>query len=63
MHRDLKPENLLLINKGDIKNIKIIDFGISCHFSKNSLKQTFGSVIHLIKLLYMAPEVLKSKYN
>ena len=38
MHRDLKPENLLLINKGDIENIKIIDFGISCHFSKNSLK-------------------------
>ena len=38
-HRDLKAENILLINPGDIYNIKIIDFGISCHFSSNKLKE------------------------
>ena len=39
VHRDLKAENILLINPGDIYNIKIIDFGISCHFSSNKLKE------------------------
>lgn len=28
-HRDIKPENFLLLKKGDISIIKMIDFGLS----------------------------------
>ena len=31
VHRDLKPDNILLSNKEDIRDIKIIDFGRATH--------------------------------
>merc|ERR1719223_640895 len=60
-HRDLKPENFLLTSRTplDKVGIKIIDFGISSNFPAEGqdLKSYVGSVY------YVAPEVLKSKYN
>ena len=54
VHRDLKPENVLLdLNSDSIKNIKIIDFGLS---------KTILPTQHLTEqcgtLAYVAPEVL-----
>ena len=59
LHRDLKPENILLETntKGDL-SIKIIDFGTSNYFDKNSkLTLKVGTPY------YIAPEVLKKDYN
>lgn len=56
--RDLKPENLLLESKKEGSPIKVIDFGTSRQFnSAIKMNQKFGTI------LYMAPEVLKGKYD
>ena len=38
VHRDLKPENIMVVSneKGEVCNIKIIDFGFSNYLSKLS---------------------------
>ena len=57
MHRDLKPENVL-IDKELNNTLKIIDFGTSIMRKENeSLTNTHGTSY------YIAPEVLKKKYN
>ena len=54
VHRDLKPENVLLeLSQGRIRNIKIIDFGLSKNILPGqSLIEQCGT------LAYVAPEVL-----
>lgn len=32
MHRDLKPENIMLLKKGDLNTLKIVDFGLATYF-------------------------------
>lgn len=56
-HRDLKPENVLLANKKDITDIKLIDFGMSKVFGPGevSTASTLGTPG------YMAPEIMQSK--
>jgi len=53
----LKPENILI----DVRNkgsIKVIDFGTSHHYGqKHEMYQAYGTPY------YIAPEVLKGKYN
>ena len=36
MHRDLKPENIMLLRKGDLNSLKIVDFGLAtyCNLDK-----------------------------
>jgi calcium-dependent protein kinase len=58
VHRDIKPENILLEGGEELEkgryNIKIIDFGISCHYNPNiKLTQSIGTPY------YVAPEVLQ----
>ena len=48
-HRDIKPENIIFDEKG---YAKISDFGLSCHLSKITTKNTPGTYS------YMAPEIL-----
>ena len=56
VHRDLKPENILYDNKTE--ELKIIDFGTAIELKKNQfLTQLAGSIF------YIAPEVIKGKYN
>jgi len=57
-HRDLKPENFLLKRKGDISQIRIIDFGLSRFFHpKERLRTRVGTVY------YTAPEVWNENYD
>ena len=61
IHRDLNPENILIVDRNDLgyPRIKICDFGLSKIMEKGGLmqKKVVGS------LYYIAPEVLKEKYN
>ena len=58
IHRDLKPENILLEEKGDIMNIKLIDFGTAVRVDQNkTIKGAIGTAY------YIAPEVLSGTYN
>ena len=57
VHRDLKPENLMLVGE-DKWDVKVIDFGLSRFFSKDKkMCQRLGTPY------YIAPEVLKKKYD
>ena len=58
VHRDLKPENFLLDSKEENAHLKAIDFGASKFFVRNEYNnQLIGTPD------YMAPEVIKKKYN
>eukprot|EP00543_Licmophora_paradoxa_P003021 CAMPEP_0202452766 /NCGR_PEP_ID=MMETSP1360-20130828/10889_1 /ASSEMBLY_ACC=CAM_ASM_000848 /TAXON_ID=515479 /ORGANISM="Licmophora paradoxa, Strain CCMP2313" /LENGTH=421 /DNA_ID=CAMNT_0049071677 /DNA_START=325 /DNA_END=1590 /DNA_ORIENTATION=+ len=58
-HRDLKLENWVLESGKDVWSpLKLIDFGLSCHFSPGQrLSRVVGSSY------YVAPEVLKKSYT
>ena len=56
VHRDIKPENILLSNKNQDLNIKLIDFGLGIILGPyEKSEQPFGTVS------YCAPEVLSGK--
>ena len=60
IHRDLNPENILIVDRNDLgyPRIKICDFGTSKIMEKGLMQnKVVGS------LYYIAPEVLKKKYN
>ena len=57
IHRDIKPENLLLEEKDDIFNIKLIDFGVATINEGHEIIGMLGSKS------YIAPEVIVGKYN
>ena len=51
-------ENILVCNTEDLSSIKLIDFGLSCHFNDYFIKvfsQKCGT------LLYMSPELTKGE--
>ena len=62
IHRDIKPENILIVDKNHegLPTIKLCDFSLSklCSFKESMIqKKVVGSVY------YIAPEVLRKKYN
>lgn len=58
IHRDLKLENILLEDKSDPLNIKLIDFSSACYYTNNKqIQGIIGSIY------YIAPEVLTGPYN
>jgi calcium-dependent protein kinase len=58
VHRDIKAENILFEGRDISSPCKLIDFGISLKFTKDSkLKDKTGTI------LYVAPEVLKGSYD
>ena len=65
-HRDLKPENFLFTSKIKGCEIKIIDYGLSKQFETNisDLEGSFRELKTIVGTpLYVAPEVLKGKYD
>ena len=59
IHRDLKPENILVNkNENGLIKIKICDFGTSLCFKRGDIQDKVVGSIY-----YIAPEVLKKKYN
>lgn len=70
VHRDLKPENILFVDKTPQSDLKVIDFGVSRNFSKETQfldKQGTVSVLNSSSLTlesyYIAPEVLQKNSN
>jgi calcium-dependent protein kinase len=68
MLSDLKLENLILENKKDNANLKVIDFGTSRKVNPDEkLSRRIGTVPLFISKppqpYYMAPEVLNKSYN
>ncbi|OMJ82456.1 hypothetical protein SteCoe_16865 [Stentor coeruleus] len=57
VHRDIKPENLLLEEKDDLFNIKLIDFGIATIIEEDDVQGMIGTPS------YIAPEVINERYN
>jgi calcium-dependent protein kinase len=58
VHRDIKSDNIMFLENSIDSPIKLIDFGISLKFEKNTkLKDKTGTV------LYIAPEVLQGSYD
>eukprot|EP01016_Furgasonia_blochmanni_P010764 TRINITY_DN14627_c0_g1_i2.p1 TRINITY_DN14627_c0_g1~~TRINITY_DN14627_c0_g1_i2.p1 ORF type:complete len:466 (-),score=141.60 TRINITY_DN14627_c0_g1_i2:192-1589(-) len=60
-HRDLKPENILFLDRNPDAEIKIIDFGLSKKFGDNNQAKDLTTMVGTA--LYVAPEVLKGKYD
>lgn len=58
VHRDIKSDNILLLQNNINSPVKLIDFGISVKFEKDTkLKEKTGTV------LYIAPEVINGSYD
>ena len=60
MHRDLKPENILVVKKEEngLFRVKLCDFGTSHLFKEGEKQKNITGSSY-----YIAPEVLKKKYN
>jgi serine/threonine protein kinase len=58
VHRDIKPENILLVQKDDVSQLRLIDFGLSRFFEPGQRLRTRVGTVY-----YTAPEVWKQDYD
>ena len=56
VHRDLKPENILMSDEESL-SLKVVDFDTASVSPHKRFKKIYGTP------LYMAPEVVKGRYN
>jgi serine/threonine protein kinase len=63
VHRDVKPENILLVTRGQVESVKVLDFGISKAALTGSVLNTDVSLIKTHVLVgspvYMSPEQMR----
>lgn len=53
VHRDIKPENILMVDKSEDSDVKIVDFGLSKFIGPTQLcTESYGTIA------YVSPEVL-----
>eukprot|EP00934_Nitzschia_sp_Nitz4_P005363 Nitzschia sp. Nitz4//scaffold11_size288233//284721//287471//NITZ4_000830-RA/size288233-snap-gene-0.68-mRNA-1//-1//CDS//3329534242//5353//frame0 len=57
IHRDIKLENFLFSSSSNDSELKLIDFGLSKHFTQELEQESVGTPYTV------APEVITSKYN
>jgi len=59
VHRDIKPENILFVDKDDLSQIKLIDFGLSIRHEAGAppLRNVVGTCY------YMDPALLEGAYD
>ncbi len=43
VHRDLKPENVVFVQRNDLSDIRLIDFGEAIHVEAQSTYNDFGA--------------------
>ncbi|CAD8153913.1 unnamed protein product [Paramecium octaurelia] len=60
VHRDIKAENIMIANKKDDAEPKLIDFGLANKFDTSKLRRLKSFVG---TPMYMAPEVIQGKYD
>lgn len=60
VHRDLKPENILLEHKGDINDLKLIDFGTCRRYNNDVVDGVVKIYDKKGTIMYIAPEVLNA---
>jgi eukaryotic-like serine/threonine-protein kinase len=64
IHRDIKPDNIMLLSRGEIDEVRVLDFGISKHTLTGSVLNQDISLIKTISLMgspaYMSPEQMRS---
>jgi serine/threonine protein kinase len=64
MHRDMKPDNIILQTKGNISDLKIIDFGTALNYKdKIANGETLKLYDKVGTLLFMAPEVVNANMD
>lgn len=59
VHRDLKPSNLFLANDGEMRIVKVLDFGISKVQNEGDAKLTAAESV-MGTAMYMSPEQVRS---
>ena len=64
IHRDIKPDNIIVLQRGDVEDVRVLDFGISKHALTGSVLNQDISLINTISLMgspaYMSPEQMRS---
>ncbi|CAD8148014.1 unnamed protein product [Paramecium pentaurelia] len=60
VHRDIKAENIMITNKNEDAEPKLIDFGLANKFDSTKLRRLKSFVG---TPMYMAPEVIQGKYD
>lgn len=54
MHRDLKLENILMVNKSDESELKLVDFGLSKILGPNQTStDPFGTLVRCLLLMFI----------
>ena len=57
----MKPENYLMADKGELSEVKLIDFGLSKRYQGKAQNEKMHTVVGTP--YYVAPEVLKGQYG
>jgi serine/threonine-protein kinase len=64
IHRDIKPDNIVVLNRGDLEDVRVLDFGISKHSLTGSVLNQDVSLVSTMNLMgtpmYMSPEQMRS---
>jgi serine/threonine protein kinase len=64
VHRDIKPGNVVVLNRGDLELVRVLDFGISKHALSGSVLNHDLSLVDTASLMgtpmYMSPEQMRS---